>query len=127
MTRVLLLLSLAGHYEEKKIADQGTAVKEILRRSRYIKEFISTLTPDIFLKARHPRAEPFRARSIGLWLVGHHPIRSEGDYSPGPGLNATCMLLCPRSTGLAPRLPYGYLLINSLVVRLEVRSGDSVG
>ena len=66
------------------------------------------MTPD--LKERHPRAEPFRARSIGLCLVGHRPIRSEGGYSPGPGLKATCTLLCPRSTGLAPRLPFGCLM-----------------
>ena len=73
------------------------------------------MTPVIFRKLGIPRAEPFRARSIGLWLVGHHPILSEGGYSPGLGLNATCTLLCPRSTGLAPRLPYGTLLISSLV------------
>jgi hypothetical protein len=53
---------------------------------------------------------------MGLCLVGHHPIHSEGGYSPGPGLNVTCTFLCPRSTGLAPRLPHGYLQTNFLVV-----------
>ncbi len=33
-TRVQSLLSLAGHYEEKKTADQGTAVKEVLGRGQ---------------------------------------------------------------------------------------------
>ncbi len=84
------------------------------------------------MRAWHPRDDPFRARSrlrlssaerLGLFLVGHRPIRSEGGYSPGPGLwfdfahhpepvegNATCTFLCPRSTGLAPRLPFGCLM-----------------
>jgi len=26
-----------------------------------------------------PRDKPFRARAMGLWLVGHHPIRSRSD------------------------------------------------
>jgi hypothetical protein len=34
-------------------------------------------------------ASPFRPRSIGLCLVGRHPIRSKGAYSSGPGLNET--------------------------------------
>ncbi len=106
---------------------------DFLRPVVSAKELVSILTRDIFPKAWHPRAEPFgsaeltveaRARSrlrlssprpelgtkaaecLGPCLVGHHPIRSEGAYSPGPGLNVTCTLLCPRSPGLIPRLPY---------------------
>ncbi len=29
---------------------------------------------------------------MGLCLVGHHPIHSRGDYSDGPGLNASFRL-----------------------------------
>jgi hypothetical protein len=68
----------------------------------FTEEFISILRPDSFLNARHPQAKPFRARSIGLYLVGHRPVHSEGGYSLSSGLNAICTLLCPRSTGLAP-------------------------
>ena len=52
---------------------------------------------------------------MGLCLVGHHPVHSKGGDSRRPGQNATSTFLCPRSSGLAPRLPYGYLLMNSLV------------
>jgi hypothetical protein len=31
----------------------------------------------------------FQARAMGLCLDGHHPIRSRGGYSNGPGLNAS--------------------------------------
>ena len=62
-----------------------------------------------------PRGNPFRTRSMGLWLVGHHAVLPKGGLSNGSGRNPTSMLLCPRSSGLAPRLPYGYLLLNSLV------------
>jgi hypothetical protein len=34
-------------------------------------------------------ASPFRPRSMGLYLVGRHPIHSKGAYSSGPGLNET--------------------------------------
>jgi hypothetical protein len=50
-----------------------------------------------------PRGKPFRPRSIGLYLVGRHPIRSKGDDSYGPGLNVTSTSLCPQPPGLASR------------------------
>src|ERR687891_526927 len=43
-----------------------------------------------------PRDKPFRPRSIGLYLVGRHPIRSNGGGSHGPGLNVTSTSLCPQ-------------------------------
>ncbi len=63
----------------------------------------------------NPRAEPFRARSMGMYLVGHHPVRSKGGDLHRPGLNATSTFLCPRSSGLTPRLPLGYLLSKGLL------------
>src|ERR687891_92606 len=50
-----------------------------------------------------PRDKPFRPRSIGLYLVGHHPIRSNGGDSHGPGLNVTSTSPCPQPPGLASR------------------------
>ncbi len=44
---------------------------------------------------------------MGLYLVGHHPVRSKAGEMRRPGLNVTATLLCPRSSGLTPRLPYG--------------------
>ena len=54
--------------------------KFLLCRLIIISKFISSLTSDIFSKVRISRAEPFRARSMGLCLVGRHPIHSEGGY-----------------------------------------------
>src|SRR5918996_4201592 len=50
-----------------------------------------------------PGDKPFRPRSIGLYLVGHHPIRSNGGGSHGPGLSVTFTSLCPQPPGLASR------------------------
>src|SRR5918992_1268692 len=50
-----------------------------------------------------PRGKPFRPRSIGLYLVGRHPLRSNGGGSHGPGLNVTSTSLCPQPPGLASR------------------------
>src|SRR5918996_2787324 len=50
-----------------------------------------------------PRGKPFRPRSIGLYLVGRHPIRSNGDGSHGPGLSVTSTSPCPQPPGLASR------------------------
>src|SRR5918996_4040242 len=50
-----------------------------------------------------PRDKPFRSRSIGLYLVGRHPIRSNGGGSHGPGLNVTFTSVCPQPPGLASR------------------------
>ena len=50
-----------------------------------VNQFISILTTDILLKAGIRRAEPFRARSMGLCLGGHHPVHSKGGYSHSPG------------------------------------------
>src|SRR5919106_5494058 len=50
-----------------------------------------------------PRGKPFRPRSIGLYLVGRHPIRSNGDGSHGPGLSVTSTSPCPQPPGLAFR------------------------
>ena len=50
-----------------------------------------------------PRGKPFRPRSIGLYLVGRHPIRSNGGGSHGPGLNVTSTSPCPQPPGLASR------------------------
>jgi hypothetical protein len=50
-----------------------------------------------------PRDKPFRSRSIGLYLVGRHPIRSNGGGSHGPGLNVTSTSVCPQPPGLASR------------------------
>jgi hypothetical protein len=61
---------------------------------------------------------------MGLCLVGRHPIHSEGGYSHGLGQNATSAFLCPRSSGLAPRLLDGYLLMNSLVI--EVLASEEI-
>jgi hypothetical protein len=55
-----------------------------------------------------PRDEPFQARAIGLCLVDHHPIRSRGGYSNGPGLNASFRFGCPRFPRLAPGFSYVY-------------------
>jgi hypothetical protein len=44
-------------------------------------------TPDIY----SIEAEPFRARSMGLWLVGRRPVLSERGYSNSPDLNNTFM------------------------------------
>jgi hypothetical protein len=38
-------------------------------------------------------ASPFRPRSIGLYLVGHHPFCSKGAYSSHQGLNETVTFL----------------------------------
>ena len=48
-----------------------------------------------------PRGKPFRPRSIGLYLLGRHPIRSKGGGSHGPGLNVSSTSLCPQPPGLA--------------------------
>src|ERR671919_2682898 len=50
-----------------------------------------------------PRGKPFRPRSIGLYLVGRHPVRSNGGGSHGPGLNVTSTSLCPQPPGLSSR------------------------
>ena len=50
-----------------------------------------------------PRGKPFRPRSIGLYLVGRHPIGSNGGGSHGPGLNVSSMSLCPQPPGLGSR------------------------
>jgi hypothetical protein len=42
-------------------------------------------------------------QSIGLYLVGRHPLRSKGDGSYGPGLSVTSTSLCPQPPGLASR------------------------
>ncbi len=65
-----------------------------------------------------PLAEPFRARSMGHCLAGRHSVPSERGYSHGQGQNATSVLLCPRSSGLDPRLLDDYLLMNSLISRI---------
>jgi hypothetical protein len=44
-----------------------------------------------------------RPRSIGLYLLGRHPIRSKGGGSHGPGLNVSSTFLCPQPPGLASR------------------------
>src|ERR687892_1189010 len=46
-----------------------------------------------------PRDKPFRPRSIGLYLVGRHPIRSNGGGSHGPGLSVTSTSLCRSLPG----------------------------
>src|SRR5438094_2704734 len=70
------------------------------------------------LKFLPPRAEPLRARSMGLCLVGHHPHPLQCSYSHSPGQNATFMFACPRATRLAPRWLIGYVLTN---VSVELR------
>ncbi len=70
-----------------------------------------------YLACLRPRAEPFRARSMGLWLVGHHPILSKGDNPKRLGLKRPFALLCPRSPGLVPRSHLSCLLMDSLVKR----------
>ena len=50
-----------------------------------------------------PRDKPFRPRSIGLYLVGRHPLRSKGGNCNGPGLNVTSTYPCPQPPGLASR------------------------
>lgn len=57
--------------------------------------------------ARH---EPFRARSMGLCLVGHHPVLPKSGDSYSLGLKETFMLVCPRSPWLVPRSVYDDLL-----------------
>jgi hypothetical protein len=61
-------------------------------------------------------------------FLGHHPIRSKGDYSKLPGLNFYFAFACPRSPRLAPWLSYVYLPMNSLVIiyrrELQSRSND---
>ena len=52
---------------------------------------------------------------MGLCLVGHHPVLSNGGYSHGTGQSATST--CPCSSGLGPRSVDGTLLMNSLVTR----------
>jgi hypothetical protein len=84
-----------------------------------------------------PRSEPFRARSIGLCLVGHHPVLSSGGYSHCTGQNATFTLWSngPRLHRVNVPVPAhfrtrpsasfdGYLLMNSLV---EVNEGNRRG
>jgi hypothetical protein len=70
-----------------------------------IKQFISILT---CCKAPKPRGEPFQAWSMGLCLVGRHPVHSKGGYFIGPGLNVTFIYLCPRFPGLVPWSSYVY-------------------
>ena len=66
--------------------------------------------------AASARTEPFRSRSIGLCLLGHHPLLSMGENIQRLGLKVTFPLLCPRSPGLGPRSLLGYLIIvDSLV------------
>ena len=50
-----------------------------------------------------PGGKPFRPRSIGRYLVGRHPIRSNGGGSHGPGLSVTSTSPCPQPPGLASR------------------------
>jgi hypothetical protein len=61
------------------------------------------------------RTEAFRVRSMGVCLADGHPVPSEGAYVHGLGQNTTSVLLCPRSSGLDPRLLDDYLLMNSLI------------
>src|SRR5918996_6425893 len=66
-------------------------------------------SPELFMDRRKtvtqckPRDKPFRPRSIGLYLVGRHPLRSNGGGSHGPGLNVTSTYPCPQPPGLASR------------------------
>ena len=41
-------------------------------------------------------------------LEGHHPVHSKGEYSMGPGLNVTFVLLRLHSAGLDPWSAYVY-------------------
>ena len=52
---------------------------------------------------------------MGLCLADRRPVHSEGAYVHGPGQNTISVLLCPCSSGLAPRPDDVYLLLNSLV------------
>src|SRR3990172_9339234 len=54
---------------------------------------------------------------MGLCLVGHHLILSEGEYPKRLGLKRPFALLCPRSPSLAPWSHRSYLLVDSLVSR----------
>ena len=74
----------------------------------------STLLRD-YLVALRPTTESFRARSMALCLVGHHPVLSKGENPKRLGLKRPFELLCPRSTGLVPRSHLGYLPMDSFV------------
>src|SRR5438046_8506480 len=67
------------------------------------------------LKFLPPRAEPLRARSMGLCLVGHHPILSSVAI---PTVPARTRPLCSRARALhaSPLLLIGYVLTTVLVV-----------
>jgi hypothetical protein len=52
-----------------------------------------------------------------LCLAGHHPVLSIGGNACRQGLKTTFALLCPRSPGLIPRSLFGYLIVDSLIMR----------
>lgn len=58
---------------------------------------------------------------MGLCLVGHHLILSEGENPKLLGLKRPFALQCPRSPGLAPWSHRSYLLMDSLVSRYGAR------
>src|SRR5262245_28160325 len=47
---------------------------------------------------------------MGLYLVGHHPIRSRSGHSNGLGLNGSFDFECPRSPRLVPWSAHFYLV-----------------
>ncbi len=73
-----------------------------------------------------PRAEPFRERSIGLCLVGHHPVLSRGDYFHDPGHNANRYVPVPAlfRTRLSAACD-SYLLMNLLLIEFRGRKSLS--
>jgi hypothetical protein len=75
---------------------------------------MSSLFSD-YVAGLRPRTEPFRSRSMGLYLVDHRPFLSMGENTQRLGLKVTFPLLCPRSPGLGPRSLLGYLIVDCLV------------
>jgi hypothetical protein len=71
-----------------------------------------------YVASVRPRGEPFRSRSMVLWLAGHHPVLSIGGNARRQGLKTTFALLCPRSLGLTPRSLFGYSIVDSLITRI---------
>src|SRR5919106_6706373 len=76
-----------------------------------INEFIGMWTPDIY----RPRPEPFRARSMGLWLVGCRPVL-QGWLFQQPRPERHLHVRAPAHSMTRPRSLRDYLLMKSFVV-----------
>jgi hypothetical protein len=60
--------------------------------------------------------EASKATHMPACYAGHHPILSMGEKNPAAGPENKLCTPCPRSPGLTPRSPLGYLIVDSLII-----------